>query len=87
MIFTLRACTEVILSSTWMATRSFSPMPRKERSGEETLTGIGIVHLDTASSTAARMIINYHKFKNWHILYFADQELAIQVRLETSRWA
>ena len=72
MIFTLRACTEVILSSTWMATRSFSPMPRKERSGEETLTGIGIVHLDTASSTAARMIINLKvgifyilRIRNW----------------------
>ena len=62
----------MILSSTWMATRSFSPMPRKERSGEETLTGIGIVHLDTASSTAARMIINLKigifyilRIRNW----------------------
>ena len=62
----------MILSSTRMATRSFSPMPRKERSGEETLTGIGIVHLDTASSTAARMIINLKigifyilRIRNW----------------------
>lgn len=54
----------MILSSTRMATRSFSPMPRKERSGEETLTGIGIVHLDTASYSRA----DDHQFKNWHFL-------------------
>jgi hypothetical protein len=48
----------VILSSTRMATRSFSPMPRKERSGEETLTGIGILSAWIPPATAARMIIN-----------------------------